>query len=163
MTQFDTKLLRNAFGCFPSGVTIVTLKDSDNKPTGITVSSFSSLSLDPPLCLFSIGKEQASRPFFETSDHFVVNVLCAEQESIAWQFAKPIEDKFENVNYTENANGMPIINGNIAHFCCKKWALYEGGDQIILVGEVLDFNQSDSDALIFFKGKIDTIANPHAT
>ena len=163
MTQFDTKLLRNAFGCFPSGVTIVSLKDSDDKPTGITVSSFSSLSLNPPLCLFSIGKEQASRPFFESSDHFVVNILSAQQESIAWQFAKPIEDKFENVTYTENENGVPIIDGNIAHFCCRKWAVYEGGDHIILVGEVLDFNLSESDALIFFKGKINTIANPNAT
>ena len=160
MTQFDTKKLRNAFGCFPSGVTIVTLKDEKNNPTGITVSSFSSLSLNPPLCLFSIGKEQASRPLFEKTDHFVINVLCAKQEDIAWQFAKPVENKFENVSYTESENGMPIINGNIAHFCCKKWALYEGGDHIIIVGEILKFKQSDSDALIFFKGKIDTIANP---
>ena len=110
MTQFDTKQLRNAFGCFPSGVTIVTLKDEKNNPTGITVSSFSSLSLNPPLCLFSIGKEQASRPLFEETDYFVINVLCAKQENIAWQFAKPIENKFENVSYTESGNGMPIIN-----------------------------------------------------
>ena len=161
MTQFDTKELRNAFGCFPSGVTVITLKDENNKPTGITVSSFSSLSLDPPLCLFSIGKEQASKTLFETSEHFVVNVLCAEQEAIAWQFAKPVEDKFEGVEWSENANNMPIITGNIAHFCCEKWAVYEGGDHIIVVGTILDFTQSDSDALVFFKGKIDNIANPH--
>ena len=93
---------------------------------------------------------------------FIENIL-SDAIIIADDFIYTENDKFENVTYTENANGMPIINGNIAHFCCKKWALYEGGDHIILVGEVLDFNQSDSDALIFFKGKIDTIANPHAT
>ena len=161
MTKIDTRQLRNAFGCFPSGVTIVTLKDEKQNPTGITVSSFSSLSLDPPLCLFSIGKDQASRPLFETCEYFVINVLCAKQEDIAWQFAKPIENKFENVSYMESKYGMPIIDGNIAHFCCKKWALYDGGDHIIVVGEVLEFKQSDTDALIFFKGKIDTITNPH--
>ena len=72
-----------------------------------------------------------------------------------------MEDKFEGVEWSENANNMPIITGNIAHFCCEKWAVYEGGDHIIVVGKILDFTQSDSDALVFFKGKIDNIANPH--
>ena len=162
MTQFDTRKLRNAFGCFPSGVTIVSLKDEEQNPTGITVSSFSSLSLDPPLCLFSIGKEQASRPLFERSNHFVINVLCAEQENIAWQFAKPIENKFENVSYTENANGMPVIDGNLDYFSFNKWTLYESGNQNIIIVEVLNFNQTNMDALMFFKRKSDTNSNPHS-
>jgi len=152
------KMLRNAFGCFASGVTVVTLTDDDGRPTGITVNSFSSLSLDPPLCLFSVGKEQVSCKWFETRERFVINVLSEAQEPLAWQFAKPLPDKFQGVEWHKGASGVPVLTGSMASFECKKWATYDGGDHVIIVGQVTEFDVTDGDALLFFKGQMGRLA-----
>lgn len=154
----QNKILRDAFGRFASGVTVVTLPDDAGRPTGITVNSFSSLSLDPPLLLFSVGKQQKSCRWFTTGDRFVVNVLSDAQESTAWQFAKPLPDKFEGIEWHQGASGLPVLSGCVASFECRKWNVYEGGDHIIIVGEVTDFNMDDGDALIFFKGNMERLA-----
>lgn len=151
-TQDFTRRLRDAFGCFPSGVTVVTLSDGEGRPTGITVNSFSSLSLDPPLLLFSVGCQQISCRWFEAQDAFTVNVLAADQESLAWQFAKPLKDKFQGVDWREGANGAPVIEGALASFECRKWSIMEGGDHKIVVGEVTGFTAGEGDALMFFRG-----------
>ena len=150
--------LRDAFGRFASGITVVTLKDGVGRPTGITGNSFSSLSLSPPLLLFSVGKDQVSRRWFEASAHFVVNVLCNAQEDVAWQFARPLPDKFAGINWREGAAGLPVLEGCIASFECRKWQMYEGGDHMIVIGEVMDFDMSDGEALLFFKGKMARMA-----
>lgn len=151
-TEDFTKKLRDAFGCFASGVTIVTLRDTAGNPTGITVNSFSSLSLDPPLLLFSVGSQQVSCRWFEAGAPFTVNVLSAEQEKLAWQFAKPLKDKFEGVDWREGANGAPVIEGALASFECRKWSIMEGGDHKIVVGEITGFGAREGDALAFFRG-----------
>lgn len=152
VTQDRAKRLRDAFGCFPSGVTVVTLRDGEGKPTGITVNSFSSLSLDPPLLMFSVGCQQVSCRWFEEQECFTVNVLAAGQERLAWQFARPRKDKFEGVGWREGANGTPVIDGAIAGFECRKWSIMEGGDHKIIVGEITDFTCAGGDALMFFRG-----------
>jgi flavin reductase (DIM6/NTAB) family NADH-FMN oxidoreductase RutF len=151
-TQDYRKRLRDAFGCFPSGVTVVTLRDGEGRPTGITVNSFSSLSLDPPLLMFSVGCQQVSCRWFEAQDCFTVNVLAAGQESLAWQFARPMKDKFEGVDWREGANGTPVLEGAIAGFECRKWSMMDGGDHKIVVGEITDFSSAEGDALVFFRG-----------
>jgi len=152
------KMLRAAFGCFASGVTVVTLPDADGRPTGITVNSFSSLSLDPPLLMFSVGKQQMSCKWFEAGDRFVVNVLSEAQEETAWQFAKPLPDKFEGVEWHRGASGLPVLTGSMASFECQKWNMYDGGDHVIVIGQVTDFDVAEGDALLFFKGKMSRLA-----
>lgn len=151
-------MLRDAFGRFASGITVVTLLDDQSRPTGITVNSFSSLSLDPALLLFSIGKEQISRKWFEASDTFVVNVLCDAQEATAWQFARPVPDKFNGIEWYRGSTGLPVLTGCIASFECFKWQMYDGGDHMIVVGQVTDFDMSDGDALLFYKGQMSRLA-----
>ena len=150
--------LRNAFGCFASGVTVVTLHDDDGAPTGITVNSFSSLSLDPALLLFSIGKSQVSARFFEAREAFNVNVLCRDQEHLAWQFAKPLKDKFKGVDVREAQNGVPVIDGALAHFVCEKHEVLEGGDHLIIVGRIVDFAAREGEPLLFNRGRMCSVA-----
>lgn len=151
-TEDFTRQLRDAFGCFASGVTVVTLRDASGEPTGITVNSFSSLSLDPPLLMFSVGSQQVSCRWFEAEEHFAVNVLAAHQESVAWQFARPLKDKFSGVPQREGANGLPVIEGALASFECRKWRILEGGDHMIVIGEITGFSADGGDPLLFFRG-----------
>ena len=153
-----TRRLRNAFGCFASGVTVVTMRDDSGVPTGITVNSFSSLSLDPALVMFSIGCNQISCRWFEAGEYFTVNVLAHGQEHIAWQFARPVEDKFDGISAKVGANNIPVIDGAVAHFACRKWRIMEGGDHMIIVGEVTEFHSNDDDALLFYRGAMRRIA-----
>ena len=128
------------------------MHDGAGMPTGITVNSFSSLSLDPPLVMFSVGKRQVSCRWFRENDHFTVNVLAADQDDIAWRFARPVDDKFEGVDWDEGENGMPRLKGAVATFECKKWNIMEGGDHLIIVGQVEAFSATDDDPLLFFRG-----------
>ncbi len=154
----DPRELRNAFGCFASGITIVSLPDADGRPTGVTVSSFSSLSLDPALCLFSLGKTQGSCKLIEQGEHFTINVLASDQAATAWQFAKPSADKFAGIDWRPGFNGVPVIAGSLCHFECRKWATYDGGDHIIVVGQITHFDRTDGAPLLFYRGQIATMA-----
>lgn len=149
----DPRALRHAFGSFATGVTVVTMLDGDGKPTGVTVNSFSSLSLEPPLCLFSLGKEQVSCKWINPDCRFIINVLAADQEAIAWQFAKPAEDKFAGIAHGMGECGVPYIVGAIARFECRHWATHEGGDHDIIVGEITAFAEMSGDAMLFHKGQ----------
>lgn len=157
-SDFDPRALRNAFGQFASGITVVSLCDDEGRPTGVTVSSFSSLSLEPALCLFSLGKNQKSCKWIETGAGFNINILSAEQETAAWQFAKPLEDKFDGVQWYEGRNGLPVLHGSLCHFECAKWNVYDGGDHIIVVGQIQHFEEGNGDPLLFYKGKMATVA-----
>jgi flavin reductase (DIM6/NTAB) family NADH-FMN oxidoreductase RutF len=150
--MMDPRELRNAFGCLPTGVTVVSLNDEAGKPTGVTVGSFTSLSMSPALCLFSLGKNQASARLFKENVPFVVNVLSPELADLAWQFAKPLDDKFEGVAITDTLVAAPRLSDCIAHFACHTHAIHDGGDHIIVVGEIMGFDHEDGDALIFYRG-----------
>lgn len=152
--SMDIRELRNAFGCLPTGVTVVSLSDEAGKPTGVTVGSFTSLSMSPPLCLFSLGKAQASARLFTKGVPFVVNVLSHDRADVAWQFAKPLDDKCEGVALAETIVRAPRLRDCIAHFACHTHAIHDGGDHIIVVGEILDFDHEDGDALVFYRGKM---------
>lgn len=154
----DPRELRNTFGCFASGITIVSLFDRDGRPTGVTVSSFSSLSLDPALCLFSLGKDQVSCKLIEEGDQFTVNVLASDQADVAWQFARPSEDKFAGIDWQPGHNGVPVIGGSLCHFECRKWATYDGGDHIIIVGQITHCDRREGAPLLFYRGKIAGVA-----
>ena len=157
--MFDPRELRNAFGCLPTGVTVVSMLDEVGNPMGVTVGSFTSLSMSPALCLFSLGKNQASARLFEEGAPFVVNVLSTELADLAWQFAKPLENKCEGVDRTDSLVQAPRLKDSIAHFACHAHAIHDGGDHVIVVGEILDFDHKEGDALIFYRGQMQTTAS----
>lgn len=157
--SFDTKQFRNALGQFPTGVAVITAQDSDDQHIGITMSSFNSVSMDPPLVLFSLDRRALSLQAMENADHYAVNVLSQDQQEISNKFARAMEDKWENVDYDTKETGAPLLNGALAHFECKPYAQYDGGDHVIFVGEVVNFTSSDhSEPLVFCRGRYAEIA-----
>ena len=136
VSDFDPKYLREAFGEFMTGVTVVTTLDADGEPTGLTVNSFSSLSLDPPLALFSLGKASNTFDAFGALNGFVIHVLGADQRDLAAQFATRDADRFDGVEWAEGIDGLPVIADTLAAFECSREHTYEGGDHLILVGRI---------------------------
>jgi flavin reductase (DIM6/NTAB) family NADH-FMN oxidoreductase RutF len=130
--------MKEAMRVFPQGVTVVTTKDPDG-PKGITVSSFTSVSLDPPLVLISIAKTSALHDAFRGSNVFAVNFLADDQKSVSDRFAGRVDakDRFDGIKFTDGVSGSPIIEGVRAIIECKIWKVYEGGDHSILIGEVV--------------------------
>ncbi|RST77378.1 flavin reductase [Siminovitchia acidinfaciens] len=147
----DVRELRNCFGCFATGVTVVTWVNDEGQRRGITVNSFTSVSLDPPLLLVSIDKK--TKAFEELKNRsFVINILSADQSVYAMQFAgRPQENLI--VQWEEDAEKGPRIKGASAHFQCSPWEEYEGGDHLLFVGKVDDFYYDDSESLLFYRGK----------
>jgi 3-hydroxy-9,10-secoandrosta-1,3,5(10)-triene-9,17-dione monooxygenase reductase component len=150
--EFDSREFRNALGNFATGVTVITAKDLETGYVGTTASSFNSVSIDPPLVLWSLDKSARSLRAYETAEHFVVNVLAADQVSLSNEFARPDDDKFNGVEYQLNGYGVPVLAGCVAHFECSTKYLYEGGDHVIIVGEVLAFEYLERNALLFHQG-----------
>jgi len=130
--------LKQAMRSFPQGVTVVTMRAPDG-PKGITVSSFTSVSLEPPLVLISISKTSALHDAFRGCKAFGVNFLADDQRSVSDRFAGRVEanDRFDGIKFTEGSTGSPIIDGVRAIIECTTWKVYEGGDHSILLGEVV--------------------------
>ena len=147
----NTRTLRDAFGRFASGVTIVTAA-SDDGPVGLTANSFSSLSLDPPLLLWSPYAGSRRFPYFEKAQYFAIHILAVEQEGLCQGFAHSAF-AFEGTDIVFNDHGVPLINNCLARFECRKRAIYPGGDHKIIVGEVMNAEMRNGDALAFFAGQ----------
>lgn len=143
---------RNALGSFATGVTIATTLDADGEPIGVTASSFNSVSLDPPLILWSLAKSSLSKDAFCSSGHFAVHILAAHQEEMSNRFARSGADKFDGVDWRKGETASPILPDFAALFQCKTRHQYEGGDHIILVGEVVSFETRDAQPLLFHAG-----------
>lgn len=143
---------RQALSTFATGVTIVTTSDHAGEPVGMTVSSFNSVSMDPPLVLWSIAKSALSAQAFERSKHFCVHVLSAQQMDLSNRFSKSGTAKFEGIDYTLDDNNIPVLPQYTSRFDCSTWSIYEGGDHWIIVGKVLDFEVSNQDPLVFSGG-----------
>ena len=146
----DVRELRNCFGQFATGVTVITWKDDQGEKHGITVNSFTSVSLDPALVLISIAKNAKACSGLKDRP-FVINVLSESQESYAWQFAGRPDENL--VVEWEESSGLPFLKNALARFECIPWAEYEGGDHILYVGKVENFSHSDEEGLLFFRGK----------
>lgn len=149
----EARDFRRALGAFPTGVTIVTARSPDGADVGLTVNSFNSVSLDPPLILWSLAKSSVSMQAFEDAETFVIHVLAASQEELATRFATRNVDRFAGLDIARGNGGAPLIPGCAALFECRKAHLYEGGDHVIFVGEVLEFDRSDKPVLAFHGGK----------
>lgn len=145
--------LRKAYSQFPTGVTVITCTDKNNTPVGVTASSFNTVSLDPPLILWSVDKKAFSASIFTNSKYFAVNVLAENQVALSNKFAGRGTDKFANVNYSHGVGDSLLLDGAIAQFECKTWKVYEGGDHLIIVGEIIKQNIDLSNTpLVFSQG-----------
>ncbi|TCJ36996.1 flavin reductase family protein [Parafrankia sp. BMG5.11] len=150
---FDRASFRSALGSFPTGVTVVTTLDAEEKPVGVTASSFNSVSLDPPLVLWSLARSAHSNEAFCSSGHFAIHVLSANQEDVSNRFARGGEDKFSGMAWRSGEMGSPVLNTFAALFECRTLHQYEGGDHVILVGEVVSFEQREHPPLVFHGGR----------
>ena len=155
--SIDQRELRNAFGCFATGITVVSTKDRTGTPIGITANSFSSLSLDPPLVLFCVDSSINSFEAFESCRHFCVNILRDSQQDLSDNFARSSPDKWDGVEYAHGENGCPVFEDTLAILECTKHGMYEGGDHLIVVGRVTRITYDDGLPLIYYKGAYATL------
>jgi flavin reductase (DIM6/NTAB) family NADH-FMN oxidoreductase RutF len=143
---------RRALGHFASGVTVVTSRCEDGLQRGITVSAFSSLSLDPPLILICIDKKASLHDHLKEGRHFAVNILAEDQELVSRRFASKDADRFEGLGYREGDMGAALINGVLAAIECHITHVYPGGDHTIVVGKVIATHVSEGRPLAYFRG-----------
>ncbi|GAA4089544.1 flavin reductase family protein [Nonomuraea soli] len=150
--------LREAFGQFATGVAVVTTVTAQGERAGVTVNSFTSLSLDPPLALWCLSGRAPSVPLFLRAERFAVNVLAADQDHLSQRFATPAADKFAGVELADGA--PPLLAGTLASFVCRTVRVHDGGDHHIFVGEVERFQRSGGEPLIFHSGRYRELAHP---
>lgn len=150
---FDAGDFRKALGHFATGVTIVTTRGEDGEAIGMTANSFNSVSLDPPMVLWSLAKSARSLPAFARASHWNVHVLACDQEALSNRFARAGEDKFGGLALDPCPSGMPLLPGCSARFQCRSAFQYEGGDHIIFVGEVIDYDRSAAPPLLYVTGQ----------
>ena len=159
-SAIDPRDFRNALGTFATGVTIVTAMAADGKPYGVTCNSFASVSLNPPLVLWSLGMFSQGLTIFQNASHFTVNVLGASQQALASQFAKSAGDKFAGVEWTPGLGNAPVLKDSIANFQCRAANRYYGGDHIIFLGAVEAYSYNGQEPLLFAHGGFGRFRSP---
>ncbi len=150
---FDTREFRRALGTFPTGVAIVTTVSPDGQPVGLTCNSFSSVSLSPPLILWSLALHSPSLPVFLQAPLFAVNVLCGSQLALSTRFSKPIPNKFEGVTWQPGEGGIPLLAEAAATLECRNEIRHYTGDHVIFIGHVLRFAYNANAPLVFAHGQ----------
>jgi flavin reductase (DIM6/NTAB) family NADH-FMN oxidoreductase RutF len=151
---FSALDFRAALGMFATGVTIVTTRDAAGRPVGITANSFNSVSMSPPLVLWSLARRAGSLPSFKQGTHYAINILAAEQHVLAERFSSKAADRFAGVEFREGTAGAPVLQGSAAVFECSNRSQYEEGDHVIFVGEVEHCERRlDAQPLIFHGGR----------
>jgi len=150
---FDSRQFRAALSQFATGITVITARMPNGHFIGLTASSFNSVSLDPPLVLWSLSNASSTMPLFRGASHYVINVLAANQADIAERFARRIEDRFEGIDYVLSPTGLPILEGVSAWFECHNRSRYPEGDHVIFVGEVERCAAQPQAALVFHAGQ----------
>ena len=154
-TAIEPTLFRQLLGCFPTGVAVITTRDADGRAQGLTCNSFSSVSLEPPLVLFSLRKASKLLPTFRAAKGFAINILSEKQDALSGRFASSrIDDKFEGVAWHGGGLDLPVIDECLASFECSTYACHEAGDHEVLIGEVkhMSGGAADHQALVFYKG-----------
>jgi flavin reductase (DIM6/NTAB) family NADH-FMN oxidoreductase RutF len=151
-SPLDARDFRNALGTFATGVTIITAMADDGKPYGLTCNSFASVSLNPPLVLWSLGMYSQGLPIFQNASHFAVNVLGASQQALASTFAKSTTDRFAGVSWKPGLGNAPLLADCVAHFQCRAANRYYGGDHVIFLGAVEAYGYNKREPLLFASG-----------
>jgi flavin reductase (DIM6/NTAB) family NADH-FMN oxidoreductase RutF len=151
-TSIDPRDFRHALGTYATGVTIITAVAADGTPYGLTCNSFASVSLNPPLVLWSLGLSSQGLSIFQDASHFTVHVLGASQQALANRFARSTGDKFEGVAWTPGLGGAPLLGESVAQFECRAVSRYAGGDHVIFVGAVEAYSYNRQETLLFARG-----------
>ena len=155
--NFSQPEFRTALGKFATGVTIVTARTAEGDLVGLTANSFNSVSLSPPLVLWSLSRAAASMPAFSTGSHYAINILAADQKELALRFAAKGVDRFADVEFIEGVGGAPLLAGAAASFECFNRSRYEEGDHVIFVGEVERCtHRAEASPLLYHGGKFYT-------
>ena len=150
----DPRTLRDALGCFATGVTVVTTLDEAGQPVGLTANSFSSVSLDPPLILFCLARSSTNVDRFRRAEHFAINVLHIGQQPTSGVFARSQADRFQDVAWETWDTGAPILSGALASFECGTEQIVEAGDHLVIIGRVRRARfEPRRDPLLYFRGK----------
>jgi len=151
--SFDPRSFRQALGCFATGITVVTSVGLDGEYLGFTANSFNSVSLDPPLVLFSLDRGAYSLKAFEAAGVFAINILREDQEAVSIAFARALSSKWEGVRTEIWQTGSPILVDALASFDCETISMHDGGDHVIFVGRVLRLRAGvDGRPLLYFRG-----------
>ena len=150
----DNRLFRDSMGRFATGITVMTTRGEDIAPMGMTVNSFSSLSLEPPLVMWSIQCQSECLAAFDRAPGFTANILDSEQESVSRRFARQGDHSLDPLEYRIGRSGQPVLRGCLASFECQLWRCYEGGDHIIFIGRVVEMDvRPTGKPLLFYSGR----------
>lgn len=150
---FDSRALRDVLGCYATGVAVVTTVGDKGSLMGLVVNSFSSVSLDPPLILWSIGLSSPSLQAFQRHPGFAINIMGADDKEKTLQFAQPSDDKFKDIAWRPGRHGVPVLDKAIATLECEMHQRMECGDHEIIIGKVVQIDRSDGRPLLFHRGQ----------
>ena len=154
-SAIDPRDLRRALAGFPTGVTVVTARAPDGRLAGVTVNSFCSVSLAPPLLLWCLSKNAPSCSIFAAASHFAIHVLAADQKHLSKRFSSPSTDKFAELEFSDGLGLAPVIDGTVATFECRRAEQHAGGDHLILIGEVERFITPSATRCCFMVGTME--------
>ena len=157
MAEIDTRSLRNVLGCYATGVAVIAARTAALQHVGVTVNSFSSLSLDPPLVMFSLVKTAGVLAHFQQAEHFSVNILSHKQEALSNMFARPSSASWDSVDHVDGEGGCALISGCLAQLECRRHEEIDGGDHRIFIGAVVRYHLlSPERPLLFYRGRYGT-------
>lgn len=148
----DPYEFRQLLGRFATGVSVLTVATADGRPMGMTATSLSSVSLQPPLISVCVDREAELHDVIVKAPEFVVNVLGSPQEALARRFSDKHEDRFDGVGYHLSPEGLVLLDGALAHLICERYAEYQGGDHTIILGQVVGGSTSDGRPLLYYRG-----------
>ncbi|MEX3009699.1 flavin reductase family protein [Hoeflea sp. TYP-13] len=160
--QIDRNMLRDALGHFATGVAVVTTVGDAGAPVGLTINSFNSVSLAPPLILWSLARNAPSFDAFRRYSSFAINILAKDQRELCMQFARPADNKFQNVAFRPGFENVPLINGVHAQLECRTYRRYDGGDHEIYLGEVVGISTFEKQPLVFHRGQFTHLSDAAA-
>lgn len=144
---------RGALGMFATGIAVVTTRTPAGEPIGLTVNSFNSVSLDPPLVVWSLANELPSRMLFEGCEYYAINVLAEDQIELSQRFASRLGEKFAGLQFESGIGGVPLLEGCCARFVCRNTVRHPGGDHVVFISEVADFDRAEQRLpLLYFGG-----------
>lgn len=153
MQEIDPRALRDALGLYPTGVTVVTAYDAQDNPAGITVNSFASVSLSPPLVLWSVDKGGSTHDIYTQAEHFCIHFLRQDQANLSQRFSAVMENRFDGISWSRGEHGSPLLEGCVAKIDCVRETVFPGGDHSIIVGRVVNLDtDSTNSPLVFHQG-----------